>query len=304
MRKPKVSVLIPVYNRANFIAACIQSVLDQDFPDLEVVIVDNVSTDDTWNICKKIASEDSRVRIFQNDENIGPVRNWIRCAQEAKGEYAKILFSDDILLPNCLSLMTGKMRNPDIGLVYCAVLLGESIEGASVLFKNHSGVLSSTCYPSMMSSGKVPVSPSAVLLRTQDLLNSLKPEIPTARPHRFDMHGAGPDMMISLMTARSYPLVESVSQPLVFFRAHAGSISSINENGEVSDGYQAAYSYYFRKYESHQKWLRYVSRRWAINVRRRRRWIGLRNFLVSHEGSGSFFETASALIYAIYYAVR
>jgi len=75
---PKVSILIPVFNRKDYIAECIQSALDQTFTDFEVVVVDNASEDGTWEICQQFAANDQRVRIFQNDTNIGPVRNWRR----------------------------------------------------------------------------------------------------------------------------------------------------------------------------------------------------------------------------------
>ena len=94
---PKVSILIPVYNREAFIAACVQSALEQTFTDFEIIIVDNASTDTTWKICQQIAEQDKRIRIFRNERNIGPVRNWRRCIEEARGVYGKILWSDDLI---------------------------------------------------------------------------------------------------------------------------------------------------------------------------------------------------------------
>ena len=76
---PRVSILIPVYNREALIGECIQSALFQTFTDFEVIIVDNASTDNTWGICQRFAEQDKRVRVFRNEKNIGPVRNWRRC---------------------------------------------------------------------------------------------------------------------------------------------------------------------------------------------------------------------------------
>ena len=61
------------------LADCLKSALAQTCGDLEVVVVDNASTDGTWEVCREFAPVDSRVRIFRNPENIGPVRNWQRC---------------------------------------------------------------------------------------------------------------------------------------------------------------------------------------------------------------------------------
>jgi len=98
---PKISVLIPLYNAENFIAQAIESVLDQTFSDLEIIIVDNCSTDRSITIARHYES-DKRVKIFQNSENIGAVRNWNQCMLYASGEYLKFLFADDYFKKNAL----------------------------------------------------------------------------------------------------------------------------------------------------------------------------------------------------------
>ena len=59
MNSPLVSILIPVYNRQDLLPVCIESALAQTITDLEVVIVDNASTDKTWEVCQKFARQDS-----------------------------------------------------------------------------------------------------------------------------------------------------------------------------------------------------------------------------------------------------
>lgn len=293
--QPLISVLIPVYNRENYISECIQSALDQDYPNIEIIVVDNASTDGTWLLCQEISKKDERVRIFRNSSNIGPVRNWLRAAQEANGEFAKILFSDDLLLPGCLSTMAQSLLQKDVGLVYCSILLGTDISNAAPLYNNKNEIIDSANYPTMIINGNAPISPGGILLRTSDILKFLLPKIPTALPHRFDMHGAGPDVMLSLLTAHAYPLVASISRQLVFFRAHPNSISVVNKNNEVSNGYQAAFSYYLKMYGSHQEWLDYISRRWIKSIKRQKHWVCLHKFLINHEGSGSTKEKLSII---------
>ena len=123
---PKVSILIPVYNREILIGDCIQSALEQTFTDFEIVLVDNASTDNTWAICQQFALRDSRIRVFRNETNVGPVRNWIRCVQKARGEYSKMLFSDDLIEAECVERLLLPLINPDVGLVFCAARIGES----------------------------------------------------------------------------------------------------------------------------------------------------------------------------------
>ena len=88
---PQVSILVPVYNRAHCIEQTLASALEQTFTDLEVVVVDNCSTDGSWELIQRVATRDPRVRVFRNDSNIGPVRNWLRCVREARGELGQIL---------------------------------------------------------------------------------------------------------------------------------------------------------------------------------------------------------------------
>jgi glycosyltransferase involved in cell wall biosynthesis len=97
MNGPKVSVLIPTYNRAKFLAACLDSVLAQDYQNIEVLISDNHSSDNTPDIIKKYLS-DSRVRYYRNETNMGVVANWKRLVYEhATGDYGKLLCDDDYL---------------------------------------------------------------------------------------------------------------------------------------------------------------------------------------------------------------
>src|SRR5579872_7024825 len=99
---PLVSILIPVFNRSELIVQTIKSALMQTIAEIEVIVSDNASTDGTWDVCKTLAKEDQRVRVIRSETNLGPVRNWKRCIEVARGKYAKILFSDDLILPNYL----------------------------------------------------------------------------------------------------------------------------------------------------------------------------------------------------------
>ena len=100
MNNPLVSILIPVYNREELIIKSIDSSLKQTYNNIEIIIVDNCSKDNTWKLLQDYAKKDKRIKVFRNDKNIGPVLNWKRCLEEAKGEYAKLLFSDDLISDN------------------------------------------------------------------------------------------------------------------------------------------------------------------------------------------------------------
>lgn len=293
---PKVSILIPVFNRKDYIAECIQSALDQTFTDFEIVVVDNASEDGTWEMCQKFAAMDSRVRIFRNDSNIGPVRNWMRCAVEAKGEFSKILFSDDCLEPNCLSEMVPKLDDPEVALVYCAARIGKSRDESIIAYSQaDSSRLSSPQFLNLVLCGKVPVSPGAVLIRTTDLLKNLHTQFPTSTPRHFEKNGAGPDVMILLLTAHSYPHVANISIPLVYFRAHAESFTIENSNNDVIKGYRSAIAFFLIRCHGRQPWIDYLAHSWLQQMRLDRRWRNPRSHLIEYEGSGSLTEVLTML---------
>jgi glycosyltransferase involved in cell wall biosynthesis len=116
MTIPRVSVLIPAYNRADFLAEAIKSALNQTFRDLEVVAVDDGSTDDTPHVIHGI--QDSRVHyLYQENRGVSAALNtaW----RSAQGEYLAMLGSDDVWLPGLLEELVPPLdSDPGLGLVY------------------------------------------------------------------------------------------------------------------------------------------------------------------------------------------
>lgn len=92
---PKISVLVPCYNRAATIAQCLDSVLSQPYSNFEVICSDNGSTDATWEILCGYAKADARIRTYRNASNLGPMPNWKNCLDHADGDYIHWLWSDD-----------------------------------------------------------------------------------------------------------------------------------------------------------------------------------------------------------------
>jgi len=118
-RSPVVSVLIPAYNAKQHIREAIESVLAQRFGDWELIIVDDASTDRTYEIAQSYANG-KRIRCFRNNSNLGKWANYNRCAELSRGSYLKFLDSDDLLYPHCLQQMVDVMkRHPETVLVQC-----------------------------------------------------------------------------------------------------------------------------------------------------------------------------------------
>ena len=106
---PLFSTIIPVYNRAALIRATLDSVLAQDLPDQEVIVVDDGSTDDTVNT---LESYGNRIRVLQQ-KNSGPAVARNLGIQHAAGEYIAILDSDDLWFPWTLATYTEAIREND-----------------------------------------------------------------------------------------------------------------------------------------------------------------------------------------------
>lgn len=114
--EPRVTIGIPSYQGADFIGEAIASALSQDFTDLEVVIVDDASTDSTLEVIGSF--DDPRVRLFVNERNLGAGRNWNRVLEEARGRYVKVMGGDDVLLPGSIAAEVAVLEaDPDVVLV-------------------------------------------------------------------------------------------------------------------------------------------------------------------------------------------
>lgn len=110
MSNPLVSVITTVYNRASFIKDCITSVQQSKFTDYEHIIVDDNSTDDSMLIAQQFAEGDKRIKIWENETNIGDYPNRNRGASHAIGKYLKYVDADDMLGPWALNLMVDCME--------------------------------------------------------------------------------------------------------------------------------------------------------------------------------------------------
>ncbi|MEG4301388.1 glycosyltransferase, partial [Microcoleus sp. D3_18a_C4] len=116
---PLVSICIPTYNGEAFIGEAIQSALAQTYPNIELIISDDGSTDRTIAIAQSFQSQTSvDFRIILH-RNYGLSQNWNFCISQAKGQYIKFLFQDDLLAPECIEKMVAIAQpNPKIGMVF------------------------------------------------------------------------------------------------------------------------------------------------------------------------------------------
>lgn len=107
---PLVSVLMTVYNRELYIAEAIESVLNQDYQNFELIIVDDCSKDESYAIADAYLQKDSRIKLYRNEVNLGDYPNRNKAASYANGKYLKYLDADDIIYPNSLTIMVSSME--------------------------------------------------------------------------------------------------------------------------------------------------------------------------------------------------
>jgi glycosyltransferase involved in cell wall biosynthesis len=136
----KVSALVPVFNGKQHLAECLDSILAQDFQDLEILIADDGSTDGSQEITKAFAARDARIRWWQNPRNRGLTDNSNTCLRQASGDYVKFVHQDDKLLsPSAISKMAAALdAHPAAALVGCRQHLTGTTKAPTVFF-NRSG---------------------------------------------------------------------------------------------------------------------------------------------------------------------
>ena len=289
---PRVSILIPVYNRKNFITECIQSALDQTYTDFEIVVVDNSSDDGTWEICQRFAALDRRVKVFQNSKNIGPVRNWRKCLSESRGEIVKFLFSDDTIFPDFLETTIPYLKDPGVGFVSTAALIGERQDTASVWYSNseYRENICSREYIKFLSNTNIDLlySPGAAIFRRYDAEKNLIENIPSKVKHNFSINGAGPDILLFLLTANNYQSVVMIKKPLVFFRTHPESITMKNQNRAVTEGYRLAIAWFLKENQLELLCRRWIANIWLSKMYREKQIISLKKTIDTYYGTVSF----------------
>jgi glycosyltransferase involved in cell wall biosynthesis len=116
--KPLVSIGLPVYNGDRYLRKAVETVLAQSYDNLELIIADNASTDQTAQICREMAAQDARVRLYVNDTNVGAAANYNLVFNLARGKYFKWAAHDDVLAPSFVERAVEVLES-DPGVVLC-----------------------------------------------------------------------------------------------------------------------------------------------------------------------------------------
>lgn len=124
---PLVSIVLTTYNGERFVRETLKSLVSQTYPNLEIVVSDDGSTDGTITILKEFAARYPAVRLNLNEKNIGIARNYNLAVRMARGEFVIGISHDDLLPPTHVEKMVPLFSTPKIGLVHCnAVRIDEN----------------------------------------------------------------------------------------------------------------------------------------------------------------------------------
>ncbi len=210
---PALSVVMPAYNVERYIGRAIESILNQTFDDLELVVGDDCSTDSTWEIINYYVGLDPRVRAFRNERNIGAAATINRAVAEARADMIAGMDADDISVPHRMERQIKLLRsNPEIAVV--GAFVSHVNENDEVLSLSQTGPTSIEHFESLRARGE----PTMVFGGTSMYEKS-----------RFDAVGgfdsslrAAADIEFCERMAELGPVV-AITEPLLLYRVYATS---------------------------------------------------------------------------------
>lgn len=144
--KPLVSIGLPVYNGEPHIRKALDTLLAQDYENLEIIISDNASTDATAELCRQAGAHRANVVYSRNAKNLGPLKNWLMVLERAQGEYFMWAAHDDYWSPNFVSALTARLEShPEAVLstpttIYVNVDEGQSIKPSTPPARGESAI--------------------------------------------------------------------------------------------------------------------------------------------------------------------
>lgn len=201
---PLVSVLMTAYNREEYIAESIESVLASAYTNFELIIVDDCSNDKSAEIARKYAAEDARIKVYVNEKNLDQFHNRNKAASYAKGKYIKYCDSDDKLfdwtLDYCVEMME---KYPDAGMG--TLNLNKDLQYNYLTSEKAINI-------HFFERRILGIGPSGTILR-RDVFEKIGYYNPG--------YGVPSDMYFNLKMASNFPIV-LLEKPFFFYRMHEG----------------------------------------------------------------------------------
>jgi glycosyltransferase involved in cell wall biosynthesis len=218
---PRVSIVTPVYNGAEFLAQCIDSVIAQTYPNWDYTILNNCSTDRTLEIAEEYAAREPRIRVVNNVTFLRAIQNHNAALRliSSESKYCKVLFGDDWLYAECLEKMVALAeQNPSVGIVSSYRLRGSTVNSDGPPY-GKSVVSGREICRSVLLEGIYPFGTSTSLLIRSDLVRSHDPFFNESNIH------ADSEACYELLKESDFGFVHQV---LTFTRMREGSLSLLS----------------------------------------------------------------------------
>lgn len=212
-----ISILMPAFNAESYLKDSINSILNQSYTDFELLVCDDCSTDNTWEIIQSI--QDPRLKIFKNKENQGYLKTSNFLVSHAVGEYISFQDADDLALPDRFMKLKKHLINNNLDLVgsYCGVIRnGEEV--LSII--KYSGTFNEI-KKDLIHKSHPPFCGSAILVKTNIIAQCGLYDV------NFDRIGAEDYDWIYRVALEGFKL-GNVSEPLYLYRQHNQSVSRLN----------------------------------------------------------------------------
>jgi len=221
--QPLVSVVTPVYNCAEYLSECIESVLAQTYQNWNYTIVNNCSTDGTAEIARRYAARDPRIRVFENQEFLRAVQNHNHALRQISpaSKYCKIVFADDWIFPACLEEMVALAEeHPSVGIVGAYGLKGREVMWAGLPYPSRLVTGRDICRKLFLDRLYVFGSATSLLYRSS-LVRAHDPFYNESNIH------ADMEACVSLLRNCDFGFIHQV---LTFSRARAGSLETVSSD--------------------------------------------------------------------------
>jgi glycosyltransferase involved in cell wall biosynthesis len=221
MSQPLVSIVTPIYNGAEFLAECIESVLAQTYPNWDYTLLDNCSTDNSVEIARRYAAMDPRIRVQVNQEFLRAIPNHNAALRQASpaSKYCKVVFADDWISPECLERMVRLAEaNPSVGIVSAYCLEGQQVICTGLPYSSQCVSGREICRRHLLSQLYLFGSANSLLYRA-DLVRSRNPFFNEANIH------ADTEVCFALLKSSDFGFVHQV---LTFTRVRPGSLNTVS----------------------------------------------------------------------------
>lgn len=215
-QKPLISVVMATYNGERFLREQLDSIINQTYPNIEIIVVDDQSTDGTVAILNSYAAKYPNIKVYVNEVNLGYVKNFERGLLLSTADYIAPSDQDDVWLPNKLELLMDKMGNNAI--VYCnSAIINQNGEltGQKLSDLKHLQTYDNCLQYTIGNTA----AGHAMILTRQLMLDSIP--LPTMIPH---------DYWLGFVATFNSQLL-FIDEPLVLYRQHEANVFGVKTDG-------------------------------------------------------------------------